>query len=384
MHKQIASLINAQVKTYGKKALKVYRERQLRPGENGWGAVAPRESALHKVGKDSRIKVAVIGLGAQGIAHGRAFQQIKGIEIVGVADLKQERLRAAAGRLSLPETVLFTDADAMLTKLASELDLVSIATTAPFHVSLGRLVLKHGVKKIVLEKPVDVSLKDARAFARECRQAGVDLAVNYSRRWLPDYRAIKRAVEKGFIGKLRSIDIAVGKGELAMIGSHYFDVCRFLLDAEPASVSAELEPNAEANRRGGDYDDPHGFCLFRFENGERVFVDFSSDMKSKNSQLLLKGDNGYIFIDEANSVWNVQVSNQMQWQVPFAEPMSSYLMFKNTVVDVLNRERAERTDEDGLAALEMIVGAHLSSRADGRRIKFPLSDADAEINVIFP
>ena len=359
-------------------------KRQLKPGENGWGAITPRDAALYTVGKDKSVNVAVIGLGAQGIAHLRAFEQIKGIEVIGVAELNQERVCAVAKRFSLPETVIFADANQMLTALASQLDLVSIATTAPFHVSLGRLVLKHGIKKIVLEKPVDISLKDARDFVYECKDAGVDLAVNYSRRWLLDYQAIKRTIEKGFIGKINSITISVGKGELAMIGSHYFDVCRFLLDADPVSVSADLEPIAETNRRGGDYEDPHGFCLFKFQNGERVFIDFSSDMRTKNSQLLLKGDNGYIFIDEANSLWNVQVNNQMLWQMPFAEAMSSYLMFKATIVDVLNRKESGRDDEDGLAALEMIVGAHLSSRANGQKIKFPISDEEAEIGVVFP
>lgn len=378
------NFIQAQLKIYAKKALKYYREKQLAPGEVGWGKPSALPAYVPNVGADVKRRVAIIGIGPQGIAQCQALLSIKGVQIAGVADINQERLNEAVKKLKLPASVAFTDADAML-KSIGKVDLVSIATTAAFHVSLGRIALKNGAKKIMLEKPIDISLAESRKFRDECKAAGAELIVNYSRRWLIDANAVKRVIDKGYIGNVKSISVMVGKGEVAMIASHYFDFCNMILGSAPVSVQAKLEPLKEQNRRGGNYNDPYGYATYTYPQGQRAFLDFSSDLLVKNSQMLIKGDNGYIMIDESNLYWTVQVMDQKLWTIPFAEPIKSSLSFARVAAQVIaDKSPAPGTAEDGIAALEMILAAHISSNAGGITVNMPLTDEEADLKIVFP
>jgi predicted dehydrogenase len=270
---------------------------------------------------------------------------------------------------------------------AAPLDLVCVATTAPSHVQLGRLALRAGVRRILLEKPMDAALLDARAFDTECRAAGVKLSVNYSRRWMPDYQAIQRCIGRGMIGRPRSICVMVGKGELAMHASHYFDLCRHLLGSEPEAILGQFDATTEVNARGAEYEDPSGHCVVRFRCGSRAYVDFSSDMEAKDPFVVVKGTTGRITIDERRGEWSMQSRSQRIWQFPFAEPMSAAGSVARVVADVLSsslEEAAPCSGADGVAALEMILGAHVSHREGGRWVALPLPPAQAGLVMRFP
>lgn len=359
-----------------------FRQRRLEAGEAGWGKPVPQSPQLVGRSRARNIRVAVVGAGAQGLAQSQGLKSI-GIELAGLAEVQPDRLEKASGLLELSTERLFPDAEKMLATLG-HLDLLCIATTAPSHVRLGRSGLRAGAMRILLEKPVDVSLRDARAFRQECVTAGTTLAVNYSRRWMLDYLAIDRCIRQGYIGEPRSISVMLGKGELAMHASHYFDLCCFLLKSSPQSVVAMLEPVREANVRGAEYTDPSGNCLFLFQNGARAFVDFSSDLALKDAFVVIKGTAGKITIDEPREFWTLQSQSNRIWTIPFVESLKASKLFSRVVAQVLSRPEGEICDSDGLAALEMVLGAHLSQNRENRVVKFPLSDADADLGVMFP
>ncbi|MGH9902016.1 MAG: Gfo/Idh/MocA family protein [Pyrinomonadaceae bacterium] len=359
------------------------RRRRLEMGESGWGAPAPQPARLSGLSASKSARVAVIGAGRQGLAQCQGLRAVKGIDIVGLADVQPAILQKAADTLRLPTHARFTDAATML-KEAAPLDLVCVATTAPSHVKLGRLALETGVRRILLEKPMDNSLREARAFQRECRAADAVLAINHSRRWMLDYRAITRCIGKNFIGEPRSISVAIGKGELAMHGSHYFDLCRFLLKSEPAWLSSSLEPVTSANVRGADFHDPSGFCLIVFESGARAYIDFSSDLVTKAPFLTIKGTLGQITVDEQSGFWTLQSRSQRVWNFPFAESLKAAPLFSRVAAEVLSGGAPASSGADGVAALEMILAAHLSNERGHRPVRFPLSDEESSLKVKFP
>ena len=361
---------------------KEVRRRCLEVGEAGWGKPAPQPARLSGLSAAKTFRVGVIGAGAQGLAQCQGMLNVKGLEIAGLADVNPERLKKAKS-LGLPSEIYFEDAARML-KETSPLDLVCVATTAPLHVKLGRLALSSGVKCILLEKPIDTSLSEARAFAEECRLAAAKLVVNYSRRWGLDYRAIKRCIAKNFIGDVKSVSVMIGKGELAMHASHYFDLCRYLFASEPTWVTSRLEPLSQVNVRGTEYHDPSGFCLFGFRNGARAFFDFSSDMVVKDPFLTVKGSFGRISIDEQRMFWTLQGRSQRVWNIPFAEPLKSSTLFSRVAADVLSNSPAGASGEDGVAALEMVVASYLSNQRGGQNVTLPLSAAEGEIGIKFP
>jgi predicted dehydrogenase len=176
----------------------------------------------------------------------------------------------------------------------------------------------------------------------------------------------------------------VGKGELAMHGSHYFDLCRYLLNDEPAWVVSHLDPITEVNIRGANFQDPSGVCLFGFHNGARAFVDFSSDLLAKDPFVTIKGTLGRITIDEHRMFWTLQSRSQRTWTFPFAEPLRASILFSRVVVEALSSESPASGGADGVAALEMIIASHLSQQRNNKPVPFPISDEESAINSQFP
>ncbi len=359
------------------------RSRWLETAEARWQRTAPQPVRLRGGGATPR-RVGVIGVGAQGLAQCRGMQTVNDIAIAGLADTNAERLRAVGESLGLPATAWFSGADELLAG-AMPLDLVSIATTAPSHVALGRVALHAGVRRIVLEKPIATRLAEAKAFGEECRSAGAAVVVNYSRRWMLDYRAIRRCIAEGMLGEPRSIFAVVGKGELAMHASHYFDLCRYLLNSEPAWVVSYLDPIVEPNPRGISFADPGGYCVFGFQNGSRACIDFSGDLLVKDPFVVVKGTLGRVMVDEQRAFWTLQSQSQRVWTIPFVEPLKAAVLFARVAAETLSDESAAAGVADGVAALEMILGAHLSQRREQARVNFPLAETDAAaVGVEFP
>lgn len=345
---------------------------RLAAAEAKWGDGRPAPARIRGARAGRPVRVAVVGAGAQGIAQCIGLKAVPGVSIAGLADTNASRLQAAAARFALPADACFDDGIRMLASLR-DIDLVSIATTAPSQVTLARAAVERGFTHIVVEKPMGTSAADALALAEESRRAGATLAVNLSRRWSFDYRAIKACITRGFIGDLRSIVVIVGRGELGMHGSHYFDACRFLLGAEPVRVVSFLERSGP-NARGTQYADPSGHCLFHFEGGTRAYVDLSADLRQKSPCLTLRGTQGQITIDESRMVWTLQSRSGRVWEFPFVEPFKAATMFSRVAAELLSGVPPAATAADGVASLSMIAAARLSHET-GRPVPLPLAES---------
>ena len=139
-------------------------EFQLEAGEKGAGKPIGPPLILRNISSEKSYNVGIIGAGGQGLKQALAIQKINGINLVGFSDISLDRLNKASDTAKVPEHFRFSDVAEMF-RTDSQFDLISIATTAPSHVKLGRLALDHGVKNILLEKPMDTSLRDAKAVS---------------------------------------------------------------------------------------------------------------------------------------------------------------------------------------------------------------------------
>ena len=61
-------------------------------------------------------------------------------------------------------------------------------------------------KHVFCEKPLALSVADARAMIEACKQAGVKLAVGHNRRFWPAMRALKTLVDDGRLGRVLHIE----------------------------------------------------------------------------------------------------------------------------------------------------------------------------------
>lgn len=347
------------------------RRRRLEAGESGWGPPAPAPAVLPVRGEHPA-RAALIGAGRQGGHLAVAVEAITGADLVGIVDLDRERARALADRLGVSSDRCHDDVASLFA--ATPVDLAMIATTAPHHVALGRAAKAAGARRLLLEKPIDTSYADAAAFVAECEADGVPLGVNYFRRWMGDYRAIAAAIADDAIGPVRIITAQVGAGELAMLASHYVDFARQILGEDPVSVSADLREPKAGNLRGADYDDPTGHLVVRFSGGARAYVDVEDDVPRGDSVLTIRGDHGVVVIEENRALWTLRTRSGRTWTFPFAGVFRPDPISTEVVRGMLAEDEPACSGADALVALEVILGAHHSNEAGGRRISLPLTD----------
>ena len=113
---------------------------------------------------------------------------------------------------------------------ALEFDVISICSPTSFHYSNVCEALKIKPKVIFCEKPLSNNYKHAVKIKEMCKNAGVELAVNHSRRWDPKVIELRDEIATGGLGDIRSVIGFYNKGVLNN-GSHMIDLLFNLFDS---------------------------------------------------------------------------------------------------------------------------------------------------------
>lgn len=143
-----------------------------------------------------------------GQIHAFRWKQLTTIKWTAACDIKNENLEAFADDYGVRGR--YTDYREML-KL-EKLDIVDICTWPSLHYEMTKAAIAVGVKGIYLEKPMCLSLREAKDMVASCRANGVKLIVSHQRRYEPDFIKTKEWIQAGKIGKVLEIN-AVFNGE---------------------------------------------------------------------------------------------------------------------------------------------------------------------------
>ncbi len=148
-------------------------------------------------------------LAIAGLVHGhvsgflKAAQGRQDVQIVGVFDADQSLLRKYGERYKLPESVLFTDAGAMLE--ATKPEAVAAFTNTFDHPQIVELAAAHRVH-VMMEKPLAVSNAHAQRIRAAATKAGIQVLVNYETTWYPSHGAIWSLIkERHAAGEIRKM-----------------------------------------------------------------------------------------------------------------------------------------------------------------------------------
>ena len=192
-------------------------------------------------------------IGASTIAREWVIGAIRetGGEVISVLSTNAERGKAYAEAQGIAKSV---------TALADlvddpEIDAVYISTTNELHREQALAAAKAG-KHILCEKPLALSLADARAMVEAARDAGVVMATNHHLRNAATHRAMREAIKAGRIGKPLAARVfhavylpphlqgwrldkpEAGGGVILDITVHDADTLRFVLDDDPVEAIA--------------------------------------------------------------------------------------------------------------------------------------------------
>jgi len=144
-----------------------------------------------------KLGIGVLGVGEMGRRHAENIRRlVPGARLVAVADVAVARAKEVAARLEIEHS--FGSFEDMLAH--QDIDCVVIATPDKFHAQAIRTAAA-AQKHILSEKPLALSLADARAALDAVAQAGVHLQVGFMRRYDPAYAAAMKRIEAGEIGE---------------------------------------------------------------------------------------------------------------------------------------------------------------------------------------
>lgn len=232
-------------------------------------------------------------IGASTIAKEWVIGAIRatGGEIVSVMSTDAERGRAYADAQGITKSVT-TLADLVNDP---EIDAVYISTTNELHRDQALAAAKAG-KHILCEKPLAMSLEDARGMVKAAKDADVVMATNHHLRNAATHGAMRAAIKAGRIGQPLSARVfhavylpphlqgwrldkpEAGGGVILDITVHDADTLRFVLDDNP--VEAIAFSQAGGMGKAGLEDAVMG--VLRFENG--VIAQFHDGFTTKYAE----------------------------------------------------------------------------------------------------
>ena len=140
------------------------------------------------------MRVGIIGCGMIARNHVSGLRGVAGVEVVAVADVVADRARAFAVAHGVPHH--YDDVDRML---ASGLDAVTVCTPHTAH-EAGVLAAARYRTHVLCEKPVALTVAQARRMVDATAVAGVRFGVLFQRRFWPAAVRVRRAIDEGRLG----------------------------------------------------------------------------------------------------------------------------------------------------------------------------------------
>lgn len=336
------------------------------------------------------MKAAIIGCGRMAQNHVKAAQAL-GLEVVGAADMKQEALDAMQAACGIAAQACFTDAQKMLEQTQPQL--VMIATTAPSHAMLTQMAAESGASHILCEKPMAQSLAQCDAMMAACEAAGATLAINHQMRFMEQYTAPKAMLESEAHGGVASIHAAAGNFGMAMNGTHYLEMARYITDSRAKTVWAKFSAEDVPNPRGEQFKDKAGWLQVEMENGTRFSMDASSD-QGHGLCMNYVSRYGQIAIDELTGEMRETVRNADQREFPTTRygmpysvnhkkiaPADSLAPTKAVLEALIAGENYPNAQQSRLA-VATLVAAYLSNERGG--VPVDIAEAESKKEEIFP
>lgn len=350
------------------------------------------------------MRYALIGCGR--ISPNHIAAAIKNeLEIVSVCDINSENMKTLLDKFEINKSSIkqYTDYKKMIEK--EKTDLVAIATESGLHADIALYCIEHGIHCII-EKPIAMSMKDARKICNKAKEYNVVVCANHQNRFNKSIQRIHKAVEDNKFGKIfhaaahvrwnrgkSYYDQAKWRGTWANDGGclmnqciHNADLLRWMMDDEIEEVMAYTDNLNHEYLEAEDL----GLAVIKFKNGSYGLFEGTVNVYPKNLEetLYIFGSTGTVkaggksvnLIEE----WNFQNDIEDPEKVKSEnseQPQNVYGFGHNPlyadVINAINKNTQPLVDaEAGTRALELILAIYKSASI-GKPVKLPLDDVSS-------
>ncbi len=314
-----------------------------------------------------KFRIAVIGTGlAWDKLHLPVMQEASDkFEVVALANRTEDKLKAAADKIGLDYSNIYTDYNEMLKRD----DIDAVLTTVPIELNyeVAENVAKAG-KNIIAEKPLAGTLEEAEKFLKFEEDYGIKVLVAEHFRYNEEFNLIKNIINDGKIGnvvyfvynKVSNFEEEMSGNSFASTewrqhpkffggtfldgGVHEIAAIRHLF-GKVNNISVYAVPNDQ------DFC-PYSFIDTTFKFESNVIGHFIYWVKGKEAQspsigLRILGTEGMIYLEEPNAAYvNVFYNNGSHEAIPYTPQRGYYNEWMN-MYNVLagTEEPAAKPDE---------------------------------------
>ncbi|MEM7736904.1 MAG: Gfo/Idh/MocA family oxidoreductase, partial [Deinococcota bacterium] len=190
--------------------------------------------------------VAVVGAGDMGRRHAQHWQQA-GAHLVAICDAYKPLAERVAATHNAKAFVSLEDA---LKNVGADIQVVSVCTPTFLHAPISLTALSNG-KHVLCEKPVALTLEDAKAMKQAAQTNHKELRIGFMRRFDPAYPQLVSACERVGSPLLAHATIAAGirpkrlmhdananGGPIIDMCCHVFNLWEGIFGCHPETVSA--------------------------------------------------------------------------------------------------------------------------------------------------
>jgi UDP-N-acetylglucosamine 3-dehydrogenase len=240
------------------------------------------------------LRAAVIGVGAMGQHHVRAYREILGIDMVGFADADEKLCANLSFRYSVRG---YNEYHQLLDDVHP--DLLTVAVPTALHFEVASEAIRRGIH-VLIEKPIAETEGDGQKLIDLAREHGVVLAVGHIERHNPAIIALKKVIEENKLGtifEMRAQRIGPFPARIRDVGvvldlaTHDIDILCHLAGGMPLRVYAETQQNIHSTRE----DMLNG--MMRFTNGITATLEVNWLTPTKSRRLSVLGAAGMYEVD---------------------------------------------------------------------------------------
>ncbi|MBR3894069.1 MAG: Gfo/Idh/MocA family oxidoreductase [Clostridia bacterium] len=142
------------------------------------------------------LKIGLIGCGFMGSMHANCYQNIEGVQVTAVADLRREKAEQLA---ALSGAEIYETGMALIEN--ADVDAIDICLPTYLHAEHALLAMKK-VKYLFIEKPVALTLEEGKALIEAAEANGVNVQVGQVIRFWDEYVELAKIVRAGTYGKV--------------------------------------------------------------------------------------------------------------------------------------------------------------------------------------
>lgn len=265
-----------------------------------------------------------------------------------------------------------------------EVDAVYIATPNALHPDQVVAAAEAG-KHVLCDKPLALSVADARRAVAACEQAGVRLGITFQTRFHDNFDRFRDIVTGGSLGDIRVVQVEMsagrtllkgwrtdpalaGLGTINNIGVHAFDLLSYLLGAEVREVTA-LTGHEE-----GLVPETLALLLLRFAGGALGYVNVNQSVAFPQADITVYGTKGRVV---GRSCTRMNMAGTLTITTGEREttlPTASYEAYKNVVMAFEHAIAAGREPSpsglDGLRSVKL-TAAIAEAVSTGRTVAVP-------------